>query len=148
MLLSQAVLSGAVEQGRAVFRFIFGNHCLAAAAVACQAVRCQRIIRPDNAKLNEGIDCGNKACGMAAGVGNALCMSDFFLMQRGKLRKAIYPIGICAVGCTCVNNAGVRVFHQLDCLFCRIIRQTEKNNLCLVHQSFSLCLILSQILAD
>ena len=148
MLLSQAVLSGAVEQGRAVLRFIFGNHCLATAAVACQTVRCQGIIRPDDTKPNEGINRRNKACGMAAGVGNALCMPDFFLMQRGKLRKAIYPIGICAVGCACVNNAGVRVFHQLNRLSCRIIRQTEKNNLCLVHQSFSLCLILSQLLAD
>ena len=76
VLLREGVLPGRGVQGVGLVCLIFGDHLLAAAAVARERVARQQRVRRQDARLDERIDEHDEAAGVAAGHGDALGRSD------------------------------------------------------------------------
>ena len=72
MLLREGVLPGRGVQGVGLVCLIFGDHLLAAAAVARERVARQQCVRRQDARLDERIGEHDEAAGVAAGHGDAL----------------------------------------------------------------------------
>ena len=74
------------------------------------------------------LDGGEKASGVAAGVGDALCLLNGGSLARLQLRHAIHPIGIDAMGAAGIkkSNGGI---SQGDSFPCGIVGQTQDHQI-------------------
>ena len=121
-----------IVPGRIIFRvalgrLILGNHLLAAAGIAGQAVSGQGIVRGENAHLHQGIHQGDKARGMAAGIGHKLRGLNLLPMGLRKLREAVSPGGVCPVGSGSVNDPGAGILYHFGGFHGRSVRQAQED---------------------
>ena len=98
VMKGQAVDSGSVQGLCLVGGFIRGDHLFAAARITGEGKAGKGIVSGDDAHTHQRGSTGNKACGMAAGIGDPPAVSNGVALFRGKLREPIGPVVICAVG--------------------------------------------------
>ena len=128
VLLREGVLPGRGVQGVGRVCLIFGDHLLAAPAVARERVARQQRVRRQDARLDERIGEHDEAAGVAAGHGDALGRSDRCLALGRQLRKAVHPARRGAVRGRGVEHDRVRVFDQICRRDGRRVRQTQKRD--------------------
>ena len=105
-------------------------------------------VRRQQAPLYQRRNQGDKARGVAAGVGDPLGCPDGFPLLRAQLREAVNPAWGGPVGGGSVDDPGIGVFHQLYRLHGGLIRQAEEDHIGLVHQPFPFCGILALVFVD
>ncbi len=118
----------------AIRRLILGDHLFPAAGIPGQRIGRERRVFCDNALLHQRIDRGDKAAGVAAGIGHAQGLPNAPAVPRRQLGKAVGPARIGPVRRGRVNDTGFGVFNQPDGFLCRPVRQAQKHKIRLVHQ--------------
>ena len=131
-----------------VRHLVLCDHLFSSAAVASQRKAGQRVIRRQQTVFHQRIHSGNKARGMAAGIGHALPRGNGGSVLRRQLGKAVGPALCCAVSRRGVNDPGSFVLHQGHSLPGRRVWQAQKHNIRRVDALFPLSGVFAFVLVD
>ena len=108
----------------------------------------QKCVRRQQPPLYQRCNQGDKARGVAAGVGDPLGCLDGIPLLLAQLREAVNPAWGGPVGGGGVDDPGIGVFHQLYRLHGSLVRQAEEHQVGLVHQLFPLGGVLALVFVD
>ena len=126
VILTQPVHPRSREERVSSLFLILGDHLLSPAGIPGQRKTFQMNSLFQNAVFYKRRNQGDKSAGVAAGIGDSLCLRDFFPLSFD-LRHAVNPCITCPVsGAGIDDNRSLRVDKGCN-LFCGIIRQTQEN---------------------
>ena len=106
------------------------------------------MIRRDHPQLHQGIDAGDEARSVTAGIRHPLGVYDVLPVFGGQLREAIGPVRGGAVGGGGVDHPGAGVLDEGHRLHRSGIRQAEKDQIRSVEQFFPRLRVLPLGLVD
>ena len=129
MVLGKAVLPGRFEVG-SFFFIVLGNHFLSAAAVAGEGEAVEGVVDGKDACMDQGVEDGNNAAGMAAWNGYFLRFGNGFFLVFGKFRESVYPVVVGTVGSGCVKDADRDILHSLYHFFRGSVGKAEEHEIC------------------
>ena len=129
---TDGIEAGGVQQRAAVRGLVLGDHLLAPAGVAGEREAGDGIVPGQYPQLDQGGGGGQKAGGVAAGVGHPAGELDALALAGQQLGKAVHPALGGAVGGGGVDDPGLGVVDQRDRLFGGGVRQAEEDQVGLV----------------
>ena len=148
VVLPQAVEAGTVKGFPLLRRLVLGDHLLAAAGVAGEGEAAEVRVRRQHPRLHQRGRDGDKARGMAPGVGHVFGLGDGLPLALFQLREAVDPARRRPVGGGGVDDPGVGALRQGHRLHGRRIRQAEEHDVRCRHQLFPLRRVLPLVLVD
>ena len=143
----QPIDPGAVQRP-ALLALIFRDHLLAAAGVTGEGEAGQGVVLWEHPHGRQGVDAGDEAGGVTAGVADPLALADQRAVELGQLRKAVGPVLRGAVGSGGVDDAGRRILHHAYRLPGSVVRQAQKHQVRFVEEFLPLRRVLALILVD
>ena len=143
--LAEAVHPGRVQQRGPVRRLVLRDHLFPAAGIAGQGEAGERQICGDQSRVRQRAHEGDKAAGVAAGVGDQARGPDPFPLSR-ELRESVHPAGAGAVGRGGVDHPGVGIFQPADGLLGRRVGQAQERDVRFVERFAAAILILALFL--
>jgi len=144
----EAVDSRRIKGRGAVLGLVASNHFLAAARVSRKRIAGDGVIGRHDAHAHERGRGGDETRGMAARIGDALACGDGRALPGGELGKAIGPALGGAMGRRGVDDAGLGVLYERDCLDGTLVRQAQKDDVGGIDELVARILVVALVIVD
>ena len=144
----QRIEAGRIERTVSLFRLVLGDALLARARVAADRVTDEGIILRRNAVRDQGIDEGDEAARITAGIGDAFGALDGISVRRRELGEAVCPAFRRAVRRGSVDDDRPRPFRKQSRFLCRVVGQAQEDGVRRVDGFFAGNGILAVLLVE